>query len=374
MKGFAQTDRFLLDVASRTLRPAYVLVGDESFFRRRCREAILQHLVAPETRDFSVFEFDLGETDLAEVLDRARTPSLMAPFQVFFVRGVKALYGRGSNEAKLAAIEEYCKDPNPDALLIFVADHISIPADARKMEMTDKDRYQRIRETLGQFCGIVELSRVEEGEAVRWLSDYCTTREVKIDADAARELVDALGGDMMMISSELEKLMLYVGEKKRITLGDVETMVLAAKQRSLYELTDAISAKDRVRALEMLDAILSSGEGEDAAIGHLYMLAKTFRQMLVITERNVRDTRMLWAALWQGFRVPPFAAEDIIKQARRYKSKRELTRAIRLVAKTDLALRSNPPSKRMMLEKLVLELTSELKPESTGWQQDELPV
>src|SRR5271163_2487120 len=208
---------------------------------------------------------------------------------------------------------------------------------------------------MGQYCGIVELARVEEGEAVRWISDYCTSRAVKIDPDGARELVDALGGDMMMISNELEKLMLYVGAKNRITLGDVETMVLAAKQRSLYELTDAISAKERVRALEILDAILLSGEGEEAAIGHIYMLAKTFRQMLVILERNVRDQRMLWAALWQGFRVPPFAADDIIKQARRYQSKRELTRAIRLVAKTDLALRSNPPSKRMMLEKLVLD-------------------
>src|SRR5581483_10426090 len=58
--------------------------------------------------------------------------------------------------------------------------------------------------------------------------------------------------------------------------GRRETMVLAAKQRSLYELTDAISAKDRVRALQVLDAILSTGEGEEAAIGHLYMLAKTF--------------------------------------------------------------------------------------------------
>jgi DNA polymerase-3 subunit delta len=242
------------------------------------------------------------------------------------------------------------------------------------MDMADKDRYQRIREAMGEYCGIVELSRVEEGEAVRWLADYCNTRNVKIEADAARELVDALGGDMMMISSELEKLILYVAEKQRITLGDVETMVLAAKQRSLYELTDAISAKDRVRALEMLDAILSSGEGDEAAIGHLYMLAKTFRQMLIISERNVRDTRMLWAALWQGFRVPPFAAEDIIKQARRYKSKRDLTRAIRLIAKTDLALRSNPPSKRMVLEKLVLDLTSEPKPEIPGWEQEELPV
>src|SRR6201981_1860128 len=374
MRAFAQADRFVSELQSRKLRSAYVFVGDEAFFRKRFRDAILEHLVPTDLRDFGFFEFDLGETDLAEVLDRARTPSLMAPFQVFFVRGVKNLFGRGSNEENLQAIEEYCKNPNPDALVVFVADHISIPADVRKMEMQDKERYQRIRDTLGQYCGIVELARVEEGDAVRWITDYCTGREVKIEADGARELVDALGGDMMMISNELEKLILYVGEKRRITLGDVETMVLAAKQRSLYELTDAISAKERVRALEILDAILLSGEGEEAAIGHIYMLAKTFRQMLVILERNVRDQRMLWAALWQGFRVPPFAADDIIKQARRYKSRRELTRAIRLVAQADLAIRSTPPSKRLVLEKLVFDLTTEPKAEVSGWAQEELPV
>ncbi len=374
MRAFAQADRFVNELVSRKLRPGYVFVGDEAFFRKRFRDVILEHLVPADLREFSLFEFDLGETDMAEILDRARTPSLMAPFQVFFVRGVKNLYGRGSNDEKLAAIEEYCKNPNPDALVIFVADHISIPADVRRMEMQDKDRYQRIRDTMGQYCGIVELARVEEGEAVRWVTDYCASRSVKIDADGARELVDALGGDMMMISNEIGKLMLYVGERRRITLGDVETMVLAAKQRSLYELTDAISSKDRVRALEVLDAILASGDGEEAAIGHVYMLAKTFRQMLVILERNVRDQRMLWAALWQGFRVPPFAADDIIRQARRYKSRRDLTRAIRLVAKADLALRSNPVSKRMVLERLVMDLTTEPKLEATGWMQEQLPV
>ncbi len=375
MRAFAQAERFVSEVEARKLRPVYVFVGDEVFFRKQCRDAILRSLVPTDLREFSLFDFDLAETDLAEVLDRARTPSLMAPFQIFFVRGVKTLFGRGSNsnEEKLNAIEQYCKDPNPDAVVIFVADHISIPADARRMDLTDKERYERIRETLGRYCAIVELGRVEESEAVRWIQEYCVTREVKIESDAGRELVDSLGGDMMMVSNELEKLILYVGEKKRVTLGDVETMVLAAKQRSLYELTDAISSRDRTRALEMLDAVLSSGDGDEAAIGHLYMLAKTFRQMLVILERNVRDQRMLWAALWQGFRVPPFAADDIIRQARRYKSKRELTRAIRLVSKADLALRSNPPSRRLILEKLVLDLTGEPKPE-VGWMQEELPV
>jgi len=371
-RSFAATERFISDVSARKLRPAYVLVGDEIFFRDRCRAALIQHLVTPDLRDFSLHDVDLAETSVAEMLDRARTPSLMAPFQVFFVRGVKALYSRGSHQEEFAAIEEYCRNPNPDAVLVFVADHISIPADARRMDMQDKDRYERIRETLGQYCAVIELARVEEGDGVNWVVEHAAKDELKVDADAARELVDALGTDMMLVSNELEKLILFVGQKKRITIGDVETMVLAAKQRSLYELTDAISAKDPLRALAVLDAMLSSEEGEEAAIGHIYMLARTFRQMLVILEKNVRDSRAIWQALWQGFRLPPFAAEDVIRQARRFKSRRELSRAQRLLGRADLALRSNPVSKRLVLEKLVIDLCAQPEQVAKQWTQEEL--
>ncbi|MCI0355879.1 MAG: DNA polymerase III subunit delta, partial [Acidobacteria bacterium] len=91
-------------------------------------------------------------------------------------------------------------------------------------------------------------------------------------------------------------------------------------------------------------------------------------------EKNVRDSRAIWQALWQGFRVPPFAADDLIRQARRYKSRRELTRALRLVARADLAIRSSPPSKRLVLEQLILDLTAPAKVEGPAWQQEELPV
>jgi DNA polymerase-3 subunit delta len=92
------------------------------------------------------------------------------------------------------------------------------------------------------------------------------------------------------------------------------------------------------------------------------MLARTFRQMLVILEKNVRDSRAIWQALWQGFRMPPFAADDLIRQARRYKSRRDLTRALRLIARADLELRSSPPDKRIVLERLIYDLASEPRP------------
>jgi DNA polymerase-3 subunit delta len=357
--GFASTDRFAAEVKENRLRPGYVLAGDDVFLYERCRRAVLKALVPDEMREFCLSDVDLAETSIFEALDRAQTPSLMAPFQVLFIRNVKALYTRGSKKEEFAAIEAYFRSPNPQALVIFVADHVRIPSDPRRMDMEDKNRFERIRETVGEWCGMVELARVDEGDALKWIAAEAKRREVQFDHDAARELADALGADMMLIAGEVEKLVLFAGEKRRVTLGDVETMVLAAKQRSLYELTDAISAKDKARALSLLHGLLNASDGgEDAAIGHLYMLARTFRQMLVILEKNVRDSRAIWQALWQGFRMPPFAAEDVIRQARRYKSKRELTRALRLIARADLELRSQPADKRLVLERLVLELAS----------------
>jgi DNA polymerase III subunit delta len=363
LRSFAASDRFVAEVKAGRLRPGYVLAGDEIYLYERCRRVVIDSLIDPTLREFSLSDLDLAETSIFHVLDLARTPSLMAPFQVIFVKNLKNLYTRGAKKEEFAALKDYFRSPNPQAVLIFVADHLRIPADLRRMDLQDKERFERIRETLGDDCGVVELARVDEADAVRWLLATAETREMKFDPDAARELADALGADMMLIASELEKLMLYAFDRKRITLGDVETMVLAAKQRSLYELTDAISARDKPRALALLHGLLNASDGgEDSAIGHLYMLARTFRQMIVILEKNVRDSRAIWQALWQGFRMPPFAAEDLIRQARRYSSRRELTQKLRLIANADLELRSSPPDKRLVLERLVMQLASEPRP------------
>ena len=355
------------------LRAGYVLAGDEIFLLDRCRAAVLKAFVPPDLRDFCLSDLDLASTSIFEVLDRAQTPSLMAPFQVIFIRNVRQLYTRGAKKEEFAALDRYFQSPNPQALLLFIADFLRIPSDTRRMDLDDKNRFERLTETLGAHCGMVELARVNEEDAMRWAVAKAEEADLRMETDAARELVDALGADMMLVASELEKLLLYTHGRGRITLGDVETMVLSAKQRTLYELTDAISARDRVRALALLQGLLNSSDaGEDAAIGHLYMLARTFRQMLVILEKNVRDSRAIWQALWQGFRMPPFAADDLIRQARRYKSRRELTRALRLVARADLELRSSPPDKRLVLERLVYELASEPKLSAAAWATTQL--
>ena len=176
----------------------------------------------------------------------------------------------------------------------------------------------------------------------------------------------------MLIASELEKLLLYVSAPARavsegalahagkLPLREVETMVLAAKQRSLYDLTDAISRRDRTGALRLLRGLLNASDGgEDSAIGQISMLARTFRQMLVIHEKRIRDSRAVWNVLWPGFRMPPFAADQVIAQARRYGSGAAISAALRHIARADLEIRSSPVDKSLVLERLVLALATD---------------
>lgn len=359
LKSFAGVERFIAEVGGDARRAGYVLLGDEAFLYEMCRKGVLQALVPEEMKDFCLHNLDLGQTSIFEALDLAQTPSLMAPFQVLFLRNVKTLYGRGQKKEEFKAIDEYFRRPNPQALVIFVVDYISLPQDLRKMDMTDKERAEKIRETLGEVCGVVELQRVSEDDAVRWVRREAEAKGVNFSEDAARELVDALSAEMLMVASELEKLLLYAGAMGRssVEVADVETMVSAAKQRSLHELTDAISLKDVPRALGLLSGLLNASEGgEDAAIGHVFTLAKTFRQMLVLNEKQVKDQRAMWQVLWPGFRVAPFAADALIAQARRYKDRGELTRGLRWIAKADLELRSSPADKKLVLERLVMRL------------------
>ena len=107
--GFAAAGRFVAEIEAAAagrgkLRPGYVLAGDEIFLLDRCRAAVLKAFVPADLRDFCLSDLDLAATSIFEVLDRAQTPSLMAPFQVIFVRNVRQLYTRGAKKDEFAAL------------------------------------------------------------------------------------------------------------------------------------------------------------------------------------------------------------------------------------------------------------------------------
>jgi DNA polymerase III subunit delta len=93
-------------------------------------------------------------------------------------------------------------------------------------------------------------------------------REVGIsfDGDALAALVQLAGEDTRQLDSELDKLSLYLGDRKRLTVADVHLMVPLNRAGVIFEVGNAIGRRDLRRALELVRTLVFQGQ---SAIGIL---------------------------------------------------------------------------------------------------------
>ena len=72
-------------------------------------------------------------------------------------------------------------------------------------------------------------------------------------------LYEMTGFDLRAFSSNLEKLISYVGDRREITITDVESVLQRTKKDPIYELTNALADRKPAPALFFLDSLLSAG-------------------------------------------------------------------------------------------------------------------
>jgi len=89
---------------------------------------------------------------------------------------------------------------------------------------------------------------------------------------------------------------------------------------------------------------------------HVFSLAKTYRQMLVLNEKQVKGSAGDVAGAVAGS-GGPFAADALIAQARRYRDRADLTRGLRWIARRMWSA-VEPAGQKLVLERLVMRLSS----------------
>ncbi len=80
-----------------------------------------------------------------------------------------------------------------------------------------------------------------------------------IETPALELLFERVGFHPVAAVMESEKLALSVGNKKRISLNDVERMVSRSREDALFELTDAFGKRDKGKTLVILGRLLDNG-------------------------------------------------------------------------------------------------------------------
>jgi DNA polymerase-3 subunit delta len=331
-------DKLIERLASGKPIAAVVLLGSDHYLREMCRNKIIEICVPESARDWAVARLSARGAGWDEILGRAQTLPMLAPRQVIIVEEAESVekLGEKARDEVLAMLGSYFESPAPFTVLL--------------LEAAALDGRQRFFKLLSEHALIAELTIGPES-ASALAAQMAKDLGAEIDREAAAMLADILNGAPSRMRIELEKLAAYTQGRGRITVSDVETLVVAARKNTVWQLTEMLAGRKRAAALAFLDNLLREGEQPAGIVG---ALAWMYRKLIEASDLPAQ-TNGFQAARQLGMR--PEAAETAVRQAHRI-PKKELLAGLAALAEADSQLKSSNSNPRAMMEFLIVRLTS----------------
>jgi len=322
-----------------TLAPVYLFHGEDAKLAGAMVDAI-EATIDPADRPFAVDRVYAGE-DGSQPVDIAAScrslPMLGDRRIVIVMRAEKFLKPKragkasedeedaGEDEASsdtgdLTPLEEYVASPSSFACLVFVASGI--------------DRGRRFTKKVCEKAQIVEFGGIRaEGarggpsagdiasaqrEAATFVQAEMVREGRTIEPGAVKILVERAGGEISKLRGDLERLLLFTQGRPSITTSDADDIATGSAQLDDWGLTNAIEAGDAAKALREVALRFDRGDSPHGMVGQLR---------------------------WWVSNKMVNGAPDRVKDA------------LGALLRTDLALKSSGGDDRVLLERLVVELT-----------------
>jgi DNA polymerase III subunit delta len=268
--------------------------------------------VPPATRGFN-YDVVEGKPNGTRIVSLAQTLPMMAQRRLVLVRDLALL---PADDAE--PLIEYFARPNPSTVLVALASKL------------DKRLKVFAAASKKGFLHVLDAPR----QLVPWVRAEAQAHGVKIDPAAVGRLIDTVGDDLSRLAVAVEQLGLYA-QGRPVTADDVDELIADTRERSVFELTDAIGAADRTRALA---AVASLCDQRESAVGVVVMLARHVRQLSLLHALRAQGApRNEWPS---KIGVPPFVVDKLLAQARSY-TPGALASATRQLAQADRALKGD---------------------------------
>ena len=118
------------------------------------------------------------------------------------------------------------------------------------------------------------------------LSSMAALRGVVFPIDIATEFVKDFGTDKTVLSSELDKLICYVSDRKEITRDDIRTISTPMSQQTVWELADAIFTRDFKAAYKVMHGLILAGVNIFPILSSLRTQKETAKRVLALAQQG----------------------------------------------------------------------------------------
>jgi DNA polymerase-3 subunit delta len=202
-------------------------------------------------------------------------------------------------------------------------------------------------------------------------------RGKSISDNALAELVNNVGPNRRQMTSEIEKVALYLGDRADVTVADVRAIVTRNKQARAFALAEALGDRDLPRLLRTLDEELweMKFDSQKSEIGILYGLISKVRAMIFVKEmmregwikgeldyprfksqiERVPPDKLPQDKRFNPLSVNPYILYKAVPQARKY-TVEELVRAMDLLLQCNQRLIFSSLDGQLVLQQTLVQI------------------
>ncbi len=331
------------DLKAKKLRPLYIFHGEESYLRFHYLKELQALALSSGADGFNFHQFSGKEVVVDDVIGAIDSFPMMAE-RSFVLISDWDIFKLGETDRQkmldiLEDLPDYCT-----VLLHF--DLFPYAPDGRTKMAT----------TLGKVGLVVEFPLQSEGVLVSWIEKQrIPALNKRISTETAREMLFYCGTSMTNLITEMEKVSAYcTGEE--IIFDDIKAVATPHLNAIVFQVTDAIGARDFDHAIETLGELFQMQEKgnskrKEKELGILGALSRQIRQLYMAKLAEGKGEGYVAQLLG----LQPFIARRILASARRF-SLEWCRNGVILCGETDKRMKSTGEDGEALLTQLLLDL------------------
>lgn len=336
-------------LSKRNLLPVYLLHGEEDFLVERAAKAIADAALLDGDRSFNFHAFRGSEHKAEDVVSSANAFPFMADKRVVLVKESDKFFAA-------SPLQHYLRNPNPDTVLILCAEALS--GGGRKKAGSSAKKSMDVLSFLTDVerqkgpAAVMEFKALKDAAAQEWIVAEFLAAGKRITPEACTVFNTLKGNSARVLSSEIEKILTAVPDAGTIGVDEVYTHLGASREFNVFELSNAVSARNSALAQNILVRVLVTEEP-------VLILNTLFRQMLLLWKirsytfngrATDEDARNLGAVFgWQ--------VENARQYLSNFRDSEYFERCFEFFLEADLAIKTLPVSADIAITRLVAQLT-----------------
>lgn len=302
---------------------AYFFYGEEDFLIEEAQEKLCAAVLKDGIRDFNLDILYADEVDGRQVVARANSYPMMAERRMVILKDFHEL-----EEKEVVYL--YLEKPSPKTVILLV----SLEDDKNLREKTVA----------------VHFGRMRDSDLPSWISQRVSKYKKNINSDACEFLLASVEHSLHALDREIEKLVVYVGDKTTIDGDDVRAVVGISKVYNLYELRKAVGNRNLPRSIEIVERMMDFGERPERIIA-----AITNHYIDLLKLAGAQKRRMSEQDLARVLHAYPARVREYLGYLR-YFSTADLERSFSHLAAADEKIKFTSESPRAVMTVLLHEL------------------